>query len=306
MPGLDGLVKNGQSLFINVNSGAEVARQMNQEALITEVMGGLLTQCEDLPEAQCILDVYCGAGSWALEMAFHYPQIDVVGIDSNENMVKYARAQARVQGLRNVQFFTMDPLAALKFPDQIFDVVNARFLSFYLKRQDWPRVVAELVRVTRPQGMIRLTDFDEPGTTNGPACEKLKQLYIQAMVRNEQSLHPLPDSPHCGITPMLGHFLRQAGCEQIQEKAHIMNYGAGSKAISEHFYNLKVLYKLGQPFLLAQRVTTQEELDRLYQQMITEMLSDNFSALWYFLSTWGYAPARTRASSTNLIENKCF
>jgi hypothetical protein len=37
-------------------------------------------------------------------------------------------------------------------------------------------------------------------------------------------------------------------------------------------------------------VATQEELDTLYEQMLAEMLADNFRGLGYGLSVWGKKP----------------
>lgn len=39
-------------------------------------------------------------------------------------------------------------------------------------------------------------------------------------------------------------------------------------------------------------VTTQEEIDLLYQQVLAEMMLDDFSAAWFYLSAWGEVPAK--------------
>jgi hypothetical protein len=36
----------------------------------------------------------------------------------------------------------------------------------------WPVLIQECMRITRPGGIIRLTEFDTYGTTNSPAVEK--------------------------------------------------------------------------------------------------------------------------------------
>ncbi len=240
-------VKSTPSNFLNMDSGAEIARQMDQDLLITRAMGGLFAEHPDLMQVQQVLDVCCGPGGWALELAFMYPHLG-------------------------------------------FDIVNARFISSFLSVDDWPCVVCELARVVKPGGIVRLTEFDEPGVSNSPAHEKMKQLYGRALKQSNQSFYPLSESPHRGITPMLEKFLRDAGCLYICEQAHVINYSAGKRAAVRNYENLKVVYKLGQPFLVATGVATQEELDKLYDQMLLEMLSDNFRALWYFLSVWGYKP----------------
>lgn len=285
-------LKTTPSNFLNMDSGAEIARQMDQDLLITRVMGGLFTEHPDLMQVQQVLDVCCGPGGWALELAFMYPHLEVTGIEKNRNMVDYARAQARVQHLENVFFNIMDVTQPLDFLDNSFDIVNARFISSFLSVDDWPRVVCELARVVKPGGIVRLTEFDEPGISNSAAHEQMKLLYGQALKRSNQSFYPLAEGAHRGITPMLEKFLRDAGCLYVCEQAHVINYSAGRRAAVANYENLKVIYKLGQPFLLAAGVATQDELDRLYNQMLLEMLSEDFRALWYFLSVWGYKAER--------------
>jgi hypothetical protein len=34
----------------------------------------------------------------------------------------------------------------------------------------------------------------------------------------------------------------------------------------------------------------QEELEQLYRQVLTDMVSDDFCALWYLITVWGQKP----------------
>ena len=276
------------STFINANSGAEIARQMSQEHLLTQAMGGLFVEQANLNEVQYILDLYCGAGSWALEMAFHYPEIDIIAIDSNHHMIEYARAQARVQGLDNVHFILMDPSQELDFPDHIFDIVNARFISAFLTTEDWPVLIPRLMRISKPQGIIRLIESDEPLISNSAACERLKQLYNQALSQNQQSFHPLRGNSSSCITPQLRKFLAEYGCQQIQERANLISYAPETPNAQLKYDNLKVLFKLGQSFLCNMGVAGQDELEELYEQILIDIVTGSFRGIWYFLTCWGY------------------
>src|SRR6266436_6885658 len=108
--------------FNDPESGAEMARLMDQDRLITRGMGGLFPERSDLSGIQRILDVACGPGGWAQEVAFAYPEIEVVGFDISRAMIDYANAFARVQGLHNLSFQVMDILQPLTFPDSSFDL----------------------------------------------------------------------------------------------------------------------------------------------------------------------------------------
>jgi len=45
-----------------------------------------------------------------------------------------------------------------------------------------------------------------------------------------------------------------------------------------------------QPFLIATQVTTQEEVDRLYEQMLIDMMQEDFCAVYLLVTTWGEKP----------------
>ena len=51
-----------------------------------------------------------------------------------------------------------------------------------------------------------------------------------------------------------------------------------------------IAFKLVQPFMIKMGVITQEEADQRYQEMLLEMMSDEFCALWYYLTSWGQKP----------------
>ena len=287
----DDQAQSENTYIIDPESGIEMARLMYQDKLITQAMGGLLEDIPRASQARRILDVACGPGAWALEVAFSHPKVEMVGFDLSNLMVQYANAQAKAQRLNNARFVVMDARKPLEFPDGWFDIVNARFISGFMRKEDWPKVVGELVRITRPGGVIRFTESDDIGITNSPALEKLQTLILRAMYLAGMTFYPNPEARSYGITPMLGLFLHNAGCRNIQEKAYILNYSTGSKAHSNQYENLKMAAKLGQPFLLKMKAGTQEELNALYEQMLVEMIQSDFRALMYIVSVWGEKPS---------------
>src|SRR5438874_12617188 len=151
---------NSDNVYFNdPENVAEMARLLGQDRLITEGMGGLFPERFDLSGIHRILDVACGPGGWALEVALKYPQIEVVGIDISQAMITYAQAQVQVQGLENASFQVMDIQKPLNFPDGSFDLVNARFINF-LPAATWPQLMQEFGRITRSGGVIRLTESE--------------------------------------------------------------------------------------------------------------------------------------------------
>lgn len=269
-------------------SGAEMARLINLDRLTTQCMGGLFSELStaDLASVHRVLDIGCGPGGWVQEVAFAYPKMEVVGIDISQTMIAYARAQARVQHLDNAQFQIMDATKPLNFPDGSFDLVNARFIGF-LPKSVWPQLIQECVRITRSGGIIRLTEIEIGicGITNSAALERLNGLGTRALYLSGHGFSP--DGRTVGTTPLLAHFLRKAGYQNVQQRAHVMDYSTGAEAHEGIYQNNMVAFKLIQPFLLGAGETTQEELDQLYEQMLVEMSSEDFCGLAYLLTAWG-------------------
>lgn len=279
------------SYFIDTESAAEMARLLRQERLLTKAMGSLFPSDLDPSQMKQVLDIACGPGGWCQEVAFEHPNIAVTGIDISETMLRYAEAQASVQGLENVSFVHMDATGPLDFPDDSFDFVNARSLIGFMHKECWLDLVSELLRVTRPGGTIRLTEFDGGGLSNSAGLERYNKLLTLAFYQGGRSFTPIPDGQNWSITPMLGLFLQQAGCVQIRQQPYVLDFSAGTPANVSNYENFKVAYKLVQPFLLKMQVASQQELDVLYEQMLAEMMLPTFRALWYYLGVWGHKPA---------------
>jgi len=281
--------KAANSYVINTESGAEMARLIDQDKFITKCMGGLFPEISELAKVGSTLDVACGPGGWAQEMAYTYPDMQVVGVDISRRMIEYAKALSQVQGLDNVEFRVMDVLKPLDFPDASFDLINARFLVGFVHADSWVPLMKELMRILRPGGILRFTECDGRLTTSSQAYEKYLDLMMQAFALDGRVLNG--STYHAGVTPMLGWFFQEVGCQNIQEKVHLLNCSAGYEAYAGMCEDVKVGLKLVQPFLVRMKVATEEELEELYQQLLAEWLSDDFRGLWYFLSVWGQKPA---------------
>ena len=277
--------KDNNVYFNDPESGAEMARLIDQDRLITRGMGGPFADRPDLTGIHRILDVACGPGGWAQEVGFAYPEIEVVGIDISQAMIEYARAQAEVQGLDNVSFEVMDIQKPLEFPDRSFDLVNVRFINF-LPAAAWPKLIHEFERITRPGGVIRLTESEWWYYSNSPALENLNAMIIRALRLQGESF----SQRFTGVLPMLGSFLLDAGCASVHYKSHVIDYSVGTEAHEGFRRDAAVVFKLFQPFIVRMGVATQEEVDQLYDRMQMEMLREDFRGLMLPLTAWGEKP----------------
>lgn len=271
--------------FIDPEDATEMARLLLQARLISQNMGSLLPEGIELEKAHDVLDMACGPGGWAIDVAFKYPEMQVTGVDISPKMIAYASSLAGVQRLENATFKVMNLLKPLEFADQSFDLVNGRLLMSFMPKTAWTGLAQECMRILRPGGILRLTEADNFGITNAPAYEKLNSLMVEAMYKAGQTF--LPGRDTFGVVPMLGAFLRQAGYVNIQQKAHVVDFSFDTEAHDGWYQNFTISFQLLQPFLVKMKVIDTEEVEQLYHQAREEMGREDFRAVWFYLSVWG-------------------
>jgi len=273
------------------NSEAELARLVDQERTIAWALGGLLPEQVDqaafVAPLQRVLDAACGSGGWVIEMARTYPHLQVLGFDIDANMIDYASTQAIVGRLENTCFTVMDAREPLHYPDNFFDLVNARWLSV-IGRDAWPQVMSELFRVTRPGGIIRLTETEDVSVTTSLAFEKMASLFLQAGPLGGFSFSSTGRTS--GLPPMLPHFLRQAGFKKMTKHALILDWSMGTNVYAPLVADFKLFFYLLSPYLLAQAVATEEEVEQLHREIEIELLADDFCAFWTFYTICAQKP----------------
>lgn len=150
----------------------EIDRLDMQHYLIRYVM-----QCNYVAPVQNpkgILDVGCGTGRWAQEVATQFPQSKVFGLDLSAEQNKVTETFPS-----NYRFVKGNVLEELPFPDMTFDFVHQRFLHVAIPFQKWPHVIQELVRVTRVGGWIELAESDQIIHNGGPATQQLAQWALE-------------------------------------------------------------------------------------------------------------------------------
>src|SRR5690349_23632126 len=152
----------------------EMTRLHIQDQLITSGMGGIFPEQPDTSRFKRILDVACGTGGWLIEAAKTYPDMTrIVGIDANNHIIEFAQHQAKAAQVDNrVEFSSMDALLILEFPNGYFDLVNARFVTPFMRTWNWPKLLSEMQRVTRPGGVVRITEYERV-TASSPTAMRM-------------------------------------------------------------------------------------------------------------------------------------
>ncbi len=272
------------------SNNEEISRLQIQDQMTTASMGGVLPEQPNPTTFSKVLDVGCGTGGWLIETAKSYPGISLlVGIDASRQMVKYARRQAEREEVNNrVEFTEMDALTRLDFTDHYFNLVNERHGASYLRTWDWPKLLQEFGRVTRPGGIIRLTESDIFLESTSPALTRLQALALEAFYRAEHYF--TLDSN--GVTSQLERLLQEAGFKNVQTRALTLEYRAGTSE-GEYFYtNMKAAFRVIVPFL-KKWTQVPEDYEAIYQQALVEMQQTDFMVPWKLLTAWGENPDST-------------
>ena len=135
-----------------------------------------------------VLDVGTGTGSLATTLETTMPESEIVGIDPSDGFIAYAQKNAKSTRAH----FEVGNAQALKFNDGSFDDTLALLVINFVPDQG--KAVAEMRRVTRPQGIVSacVWDYDR-------GMQMLRFFWDEAVALNpaieaalsEPSIHPL-------------------------------------------------------------------------------------------------------------------
>jgi ubiquinone/menaquinone biosynthesis C-methylase UbiE len=269
----------------DAESATEMARLLLQDRLINEMVGGLFPERADLNGIENILDIGCGPGGWALDVACSYPRKQITGIDISDTMLAYANEQKKLHTLENIHFEKMDAREKLLFASQSFDLINIRYAAGYISKHNWSHLFNECVRITKPGGILRVSEPDRMGLTNSISFEKYAYYLASLLSKLEYGFAADPYS--FGMSPMLGKLFQDAGYTDIQMKSYILDFSYGTPLYHVQLQNIEISCQLLQSRLKKMAIATQEELESFYEAMLRELGGENFCGIGYLFTFWG-------------------
>lgn len=231
-----------------------------------------------------ILDVGCGSGRWAMELAAQFPQAQVTGLDLTPPPADDARTLGNGLDRRppNYGFFQGNVLEGLPFSDETFDFVHQRLLITAIPTDRWPFVVRELARVTRRGGWVELAECGVP-EKGGPGLMGLWQSWIALCATRNVDFT-------MGHT--FGELLRQAGLRRVDQRARAFPMGAYGGRVGQ--MSATDCLAVGQALrggVIAAGILTEAEYNRLYQLAQSEMSAPAGSGALPFYVAWGQRAA---------------
>ena len=123
------------------------------------------------------LDIGCGTGELARQVARHYPGLRVVATDFTRAMLSKVAAVTRAKAERARLDFGRATALGLPFADGAFDLVTNAFVARNLA--DLDRALREMRRVLRPGGVLLTLEITEPASV---AFGRLFHAYFDRVV----------------------------------------------------------------------------------------------------------------------------
>jgi ubiquinone/menaquinone biosynthesis C-methylase UbiE len=133
-----------------------MVRNLDAQARAIWPQEGALFRRYALPDEPYILDAGCGTGEISWRLAELFPRARVLGVDIIDDHLKLARS--RYQSLAPRLSFEHQSVFGLGAAAPAFDLTVCRHVLHSIPYPD--RVLAELVRVTRPGGYLHLIPED--------------------------------------------------------------------------------------------------------------------------------------------------
>jgi ubiquinone/menaquinone biosynthesis C-methylase UbiE len=230
-----------------------------------------IERCRLMP-GMSVLDVGCGTGLETVRLAkLVGPSGTAIGIDASEKFLDEARRRAASLGVP-VDYRQGDA-QQLPFSEKTFDVARAERLFPYLT--DAERALAELVRVTKPDGAVAVIEPDFETVTINLSHRKL--------VRNVLHFDCDHNTKNGWIGRELPQLFKMCGLADIAVEADVIIFEP--RAFSAYFLEIgRATHQ--------QQIISAVELDE-WQQEIHRLLSRNelFCTISYFLAV-GRVPGK--------------
>jgi ubiquinone/menaquinone biosynthesis C-methylase UbiE len=154
-----------------------------------------------------ILDVGTGTGSLASALEATVPSSEIVGVDPSEGFIGYAKKNAKSARAH----FEVGDAQALRFQDASFDQTMALLVMNFIP--DHNRAIAEMRRVTRPNGVVSACVWDY-----NSGMQMLRFFWDEA-VAMDPAIEP-KDERHMKLSRegQLAELWKRSGLVNVEEK----------------------------------------------------------------------------------------
>jgi SAM-dependent methyltransferase len=260
-------------------------------------LGALLPEGLPLSEIHQVLDVFCGPGSWSIELAGMHPDIEIVGVDRNKDLMRVAQQDAGLARSSPPLFVHCPNMEQLPYASERFDLIHSYHSSMLALAHISPTILRELWRVLRPGGWINLVHL-EIGFVSSLAADTLFG-YLDLLYRkrdnsssaNRTSDGSLREALALSSAVFYPQHLAQLGCHNVSYQLHPIDLGNQKGHKGRDFaMSLQANGRQITDVLASRGIARKEEVQDLFQAMVKDALLVDYFCVGMLVSIVGVKP----------------
>ncbi|KAL0092639.1 S-adenosyl-L-methionine-dependent methyltransferase [Phycomyces blakesleeanus] len=220
-----------------------------------------------------VLDLGCGPGTWVMELATEYPSSEFVGIDICDVFPTNIRPPNATFQLGNVTH-------KLPFEDNTFDFIQLRLFIISIQRDQWTKVMAEVIRVLKPGGFIQCI---EPTimTQGTPLVRQVADIFRDMIT--SQGQEP-------SIADKLDEYLAESGFRVLHDETKSVFLGRPGGVNDEFIWVLRSMLQSGEAFFLDRMGMNSEDYPAFVDSFCEQLHFPHEETEWSFVYVLGQKP----------------